>query len=74
MENPSGGSVCDQECLLAHNLRNKLAAIVGYCELLVEGCKDPALSRKLAAIGDIAKGMSAEISKHECRVTELLGR
>lgn len=57
-------------CFLAHELVNKLAVIVGHCDLLegyvpedAQECKN-----RIQAITELAKGMAEELSRHQCSI------
>jgi hypothetical protein len=61
--------VLERQCVLAHNINNKLATIVGYCDLMADKAKeDPECSRRLGAIREIALSMSKEVNGHDCRM------
>ncbi len=53
--------------LLKHDLIDKLAVIVGNCDLLSTEMKAASASAKrLDSIRDLAKGMAKEISQPQC--------
>jgi hypothetical protein len=55
---------CHETCRLAHVLRNKLAIIVGTCELLSQQfATNPETLARLQHISDAAKAMADAISK-----------
>lgn len=59
-------------CLLAHSLINKLAIVVGRCDLLTQ--KTPEESecyQRLMSIRELAKSMAEEIKEHQCRFEAL---
>jgi hypothetical protein len=56
---------------LVHDLVNKLAVIVGHCDLLGEHLKAGSPSAKrVSAIQEIARGMAKELNEHQCRLSE----
>jgi len=66
------GEHYEPTCLLAHNLINKLAIIVGRCDLL--RAKTPEESEcyeRLLSIQDLAKSMAEEITNHQCHFEAL---
>lgn len=53
-------------CMVAHDLVNKLSAIVGHCDLLIEITeRDPEYARRLTLIRDIAKAAAEELAEHQ---------
>ena len=57
----------EPSCTLAHGLVNKLAAIVGHCDLLKDYApEDSECQKRLAAIRSIAKNMADELHGHTC--------
>jgi len=70
MEKPNGGRH-KPACLLAHDLVNKLAVIVGHCNLLsehVEEGSEPA--KRVRLIHEVAKDMAKELTEHQCQLAE----
>jgi hypothetical protein len=59
--------VCHQPaCMAAHDLINKLAAIVGHCDLLNEMTEQGTKSAKtIAVIRDIAESSIKELREHQ---------
>jgi hypothetical protein len=53
-------------CMVAHNLKSKLAAIVGRCDLLKQRTRQSAESRKhIAEIREIAESTIKELTEHQ---------
>jgi hypothetical protein len=56
---------------LVHDLVNKLAVIVGHCDLMSEHLKAGSPSAKrVGAIQEIARGMAKELNEYQCRLSE----
>lgn len=56
-------------CLLAHNVVNKLSAILGHCEILdAEAHADPRCIERLHKIRDLASSAAAMLQNGECEV------
>jgi hypothetical protein len=56
---------------LTRDLVNKLAVIVGHCDLLREHLKAGSPSAKrVDAIQEIARGMANELNEYQCRLAE----
>jgi hypothetical protein len=52
-------------CIVAHNLVNKLSAIIGQCDLLSEKVEEGTESAKrLVMIHDLAKSAARELTDH----------
>lgn len=54
--------------IVAHNLVNKLSAIVGFCDLLYEKAEkdaDPESTKRIALIHDLAKSAAQELIEHQ---------
>jgi len=70
MEKPNG--VCHKPaCLLAHDLVNKLAVIVGQCALLSKHMPEGSEgAKRLGLIHDAAKDMAKELNDHQCHLAE----
>jgi signal transduction histidine kinase len=60
------------DCWLAHDLRNKLAIVVGQCELLIEHALDGDAVQRLQAIHRAAQGMAEALNKHQCQLGDVL--
>ena len=72
MEKSNGGRD-DRGRLLKHDLIDKLAVIVGNCDLLSTELKaDSACAKRLASIHDAAKEMATEISKPQFPLWETI--
>ena len=53
-------------CMVAHDLVNKLSAIVGHCDLLIEIMgRDVEYAGRLTLIRDIAKAAAEELTEHQ---------
>ena len=63
---------CGDNCLLAHDLFNKLTTIIGQCEILEDKALDPECLNRLQKIRQTARAMADEISTHQCRISDLL--
>jgi hypothetical protein len=60
-------------CNLAHELVNKLAAIVGYCDLVEDhAAEEPECHKHLEAIRKIATGMAEALAAHQCDLDDLI--
>jgi hypothetical protein len=56
---------------VTRDLANKLAVIVGHCDLLREHLKAGSRSAKrVDAIQEIARGMAKELNEYQCRLAE----
>ena len=56
---------------LVHDLVNKLAVIVGHCELLSDNLKTGSQSaQRVIASQEIAQGVANELNKFQCRRAE----
>jgi len=70
----SDGTKYQPSCMLAHHIVNRLAVIVGYCDLLAEELsaeepdKDSKRGKRLRIMRDIANSTAEELSQHQCRV------
>lgn len=55
-------------CMFAHDLINKISAIVGNCDLLYEKTeKGTEYARRLAVIRDLAESAIKEITEHQLK-------
>jgi len=52
-------------CMVAHNLKSKLAAIVGRCDLLNEKTQSAESRKHIAAIREIAESTIKELTEHQ---------
>jgi len=52
-------------CMIAHNLKGKLAAIVGRCDLLNERRQCAESRKHIAAIREIAESTIKELIEHQ---------
>jgi hypothetical protein len=60
------------DCPLAHDLINKLAVIVGQCDLLVEKTpKDSPLLKQTLLVRDLAKAVGSELGQLQCDLARL---
>jgi hypothetical protein len=56
---------------LTDDLVNKLAVIVGHCDLLREHLKaGSASAKRVGSIQEIARGMAEELNEYHCRLAE----
>ncbi|HKV82761.1 MAG TPA: hypothetical protein VJP02_31730 [Candidatus Sulfotelmatobacter sp.] len=55
-------------CLLAHELVNKLSAVVGYCDLLRDHVAEDSAQQQLRKIRELAKAMAEELNAHQCSI------
>ena len=61
------GEKYEAHCMLAHDMINRFAVIVGYCDLLLEQPpSDPMVSRRLLLMREIAKSAAGELVQREC--------
>lgn len=63
-----------QVCLTApfvHDLVNKVAVIVGHCDLLSDSLKaDSPCAKRVSAIQEIAREMGKELNEYQCLLSE----
>lgn len=52
-------------CMVAHNLKSKIAAIVGRCDLLNERSQSIESTRHVAVIREIAESIIQELTEHQ---------
>jgi hypothetical protein len=65
----SNFELLNRQCTLAHSINNKLATIVGYCDLMADKAKeDSECSKRLAEIREIALSMAKDVNGHDCRL------
>ncbi len=63
----SNGEIYESHCMLAHDMINRFAVIVGYCDLLLEQPPaDPKVSKRLLLMREIAKSAAGELIQREC--------
>jgi len=56
-------------CMVAHNLVNKLAAIVGHSDLLIQRTeRGTEYARRLTLIRNIAESAAKELGEHQLRM------
>ena len=61
----------DPRFLSLHDLVNKLAVIVGHCDLLSDHLKAGSpCAQRVGAIQDIAQGIATELQEHQRRLAE----
>lgn len=71
MEESSRGNY-QPDCPLAHDLINKLAVIVGHCDLLVEKTPESSpLFRQMVLVRDLAKAVGSELGQLQCDLARL---
>ena len=62
-------------CLLAHDLVNKLAVIIGYCELLDKNVElGSECAKRLVLIRKVAEVMAEEVNQHQCEISDAIRR
>jgi nitrogen-specific signal transduction histidine kinase len=62
-------------CMLAHDMANKLAVIIGNCELLDEQVEPGSeCAMRLGLIRKTAEGMAKEVNRHQCKISEAIRR
>jgi hypothetical protein len=60
-------------CIVAHDLINRLSIIVGYCDLLTdEEPEDSVCHDRLLKIREIANTAAEELGEHRCRLDTLM--
>ena len=59
-------------CWLAHDLNNKLAIVVGQCELLMGRVVDREYTERLQGIRAAAQAMAESLKRHQCELADLL--
>ena len=71
---PSNEEPHQPACLLAHNVVNKLSAIIGLCDLLKEKAEeqDAECINRLTRIHDLAKLAANELIDHQCSLSAVL--
>jgi signal transduction histidine kinase len=68
---PSEGEVGDLLCKLAHDLNNKLAVILGCCDLLRDAAEEGSeCAKRLDIIQTTAQAMARDIRQGACRLTD----
>ena len=54
-----------------HDLVNKLAVIVGHCDLLSDNLKEGSqCAKRVCAIQEIAREMAKELNEYQCLLSE----
>jgi hypothetical protein len=60
-------------CLLAHDLVNKLSAIIGYCDLLIEKAEENTeCAKRLSLIRKFAQSAAKELADHQCQLSSVI--
>jgi light-regulated signal transduction histidine kinase (bacteriophytochrome) len=61
-------------CSLAHDLVNKLSAIIGFCDLLVEKAEqqDAECVNRLTSIHALAASAAKQLTDHQCELSVLI--
>jgi light-regulated signal transduction histidine kinase (bacteriophytochrome) len=61
-------------CLLAHDLINKLSAIIGLCDLLIGTAErqDTECAKYLTSIHELAKSATKELIDHPCQLSLII--
>lgn len=58
-------------CLVAHNLVNKLSAIIGHCDLLSQNAAEGTeCAQRLNMIHDLAKSAAKELTDFQKQITQ----
>lgn len=58
-------------CLVAHNLVNKLSAIIGHCDLLSQNAAlGTECAHRLSMIHDLAKSAAKELTDHQIQIAQ----
>ena len=70
----SNGEKHQHACLLAHDVVNKLSAIIGFCDLLVENAEQPdtECATRLTSIRELAKSAAKQLIDHQCELSVLI--
>mgnify|MGYP001606955445 CR=1 FL=1 len=71
MATPSDGAVTPS-CSLAHDLLNKLTAIMAQCDLLLPESTTPADAQRVHVIQDLARQIAQRVVQHQCTLDEIL--
>jgi hypothetical protein len=59
-------------CMLAHDLINRLSIIVGYCDLLAdEGPENSMCHERLLMIRQTANAAAEDLAQHQCQLETL---
>jgi len=62
----------EPDCPLAHDFVNRLAALIGRCDLIKEELSgDSPLLEHLLAVRNIASGMAKELNQFQCDLVNL---
>ena len=62
----------EPECPLTHDWVNRLAALIGNCDLAIEKIStDSPLLRQLLLIRNIADGMAKELNQFQCELAHV---
>lgn len=65
-------------CLLAHDLLNKLSAIIGFCDLLIEKAEERGQDQEcvkwLATVNDLSKSAIKTLVEHQCELAVVIRR
>jgi hypothetical protein len=63
-------------CLLAHDLLNKLSAMIGFCDLWIEKAEQQSTNeefmKRLVSIQALAKSAAEELKEHQCELSVLI--
>ena len=67
------GGKHEPACLLAHELVNRLSAIIGYCDLVIEKAeKGTECAKRLRLIQKLAQFAAEELADHQCRLASFI--
>ena len=59
-------------CMLAHELINKMAVIIGYCDLMDDQAPtDSNYRKRLGIIRGLANNMVVELRRHQCNIRKI---
>jgi signal transduction histidine kinase len=59
-------------CTMAHDLLNKLTAVIAECELLLLENPESSAAHRALVIKEMSVQMAERVSRHQCRVSEIL--
>jgi|HubBroStandDraft_1064217.scaffolds.fasta_scaffold00024_62 hypothetical protein len=70
MEKKSTQGYHEPDCVLAHDIVNKLSVIIGNCDLLSEQVQPGSeFAKRLRLIHDVAQGIARELNEHQVELT-----
>lgn len=69
MEESTTKGSYEPECPMAHDLVNRLSALIGHCDLMIDAVSgDSKLLKNLSVIRNIANGMAKELNEFQCEL------